>query len=242
MADHGKRRTPDKSTGQGRHTAAERGTELYPTPPALTKALMRALRHLPTEVRLPLNVWEPASGMGHMALPLVAHGYNVRCSDAVDYGQRLPGTPVPQIQDFLELKPHWLGKDWAIVTNPPFSLAADFVRHGLRFCPTVMILERLAFLESRARADILDSNLAWVLPFDRRAPLMHRWSRGEDGIWREWDGPKSTSAMAFGWFIFQRWTSGPARLRRITWTDADLMDIGANLICSGSPTEEPACS
>lgn len=240
MGDTTNKRQPDKSTGQGRHTKADRGMELYPTPPALTKALLRALLYLPLDARLPRNIWEPASGMGHMALPLVAHGYNVRCSDVVDYRQRLPGTPVPQIQDFLTLEPHWLGKDWAIVTNPPFSLAADFVRHGLKFCPTVMILERLAFLESRSRADILTENLSWVLPFDRRAPLMHRWSPGKDGIWREWDGPKSTSAMAFAWFVFKRWNDGITRLRRITWTDDDLVNVDANLISSGSPTREPA--
>jgi hypothetical protein len=201
-------------------------------------ALLRALKGLPIDVRLPRNVWEPASGMGHMALPLVAHNYNVRCSDILEYGLRLPGTPRPQVLDFLQTQPQWLGKDWAIVTNPPFSLAADFVRHGLRYCPTVMILERLAFLEAKSRADIMNNHLAWVLPFDRRPPMLHRWSRDErTGLWKEWDGVRATSAMPFAWFIFKKWTDGVTRLRRITWTDDDLIDVAPNLIQSGSEME-----
>lgn len=239
----GNGRQPDKATGTGRHSKILRGPELYPTPPALTLALLRALRSLPHDVRLPPNIWEPASGMGHMAWPLVANGYAVKCSDVQDYGQRIEGTPAPEIRDFLQVTPHWLGKDWAIVTNPPFSIAADFVRHGLKFCPTVMVLERLAFLESQARADILEHNLAWVLPFDKRPPMMHRYSHNPaTGQWEEWSGPKSTSAMAFAWFIFKRWSDGVTRLKRITWDASDVTDAGANLISSGSSHKdhEPA--
>ena len=44
----------------------------------------------------------------------------------------------------------------AIVTNPPFKLAAAFVAHALDLCPKVVMLLRLAFLESERRTPILD--------------------------------------------------------------------------------------
>lgn len=194
-----------------------RGPELYPTSPALTRAFLR-------EVALPPNVWEPAAGIGHMALPLVEHGYNVRCSDLIDYGARLPGVPEISIVDFMspEVAKVRLGEEWAIVTNPPFSLGADFVRRGLEICPTVCVLNRLAFLESRARADILDQHLSCVYVFVNRPPMMHRWSQDpETGDWREWQGRKADSAMPFAWYVFTQQPPVQTTLRRIAWSSDD---------------------
>ena len=44
----------------------------------------------------------------------------------------------------------------AIVANPPFSLAADFVRHGLKLVPKVVILERIQFPGSEDRTDLIE--------------------------------------------------------------------------------------
>jgi hypothetical protein len=44
----------------------------------------------------------------------------------------------------------------AIVTNPPYKLADQFVEHALTLCPRVIMLLRLAFLESRRRSDLID--------------------------------------------------------------------------------------
>ena len=97
----------------------------------------------------------------------------------------------------------------AIVSNPPFKNAADFVRKSLDLCPRVYMLMRLAFLEGIGRSDILDGgHLARVLAFRNRLPLMHR-----DG----WDGPKSTNTIAFAWFIWDKSHTGPTELHRISW-------------------------
>ena len=53
-----------------------RPTELYPTPPDATEALMQFL-HLPTFIR----VWEPAAGERDMARQIAAHGHTVYESD-----------------------------------------------------------------------------------------------------------------------------------------------------------------
>lgn len=216
---HVKGKLPNKNTGTGRHGMAVRGDELYPTPAPLTKALTR--HHT-----LPRYIWEPAAGMGHMAAVLEKAGHDVYCSDLVDYGPPIKGSPMIDAPvDFLNVtKAPFIGRDWAIVTNPPFAISGDFVRKGLELCDEVVILNRLAFLEGKARADILDQHLERVLVFFRRPPMMHRYSQNEAGAWVPWDGKQADSAMAFAWFVFRlnARERGPATIERITWLNTDL--------------------
>jgi hypothetical protein len=95
----------------------------------------------------------------------------------------------------------------AIITNPPYSLAEQFVEVALERAPLVIMLLRLAFLESEKRSDILDGGqLARVHVFERRLPMMHR---------AGWNGNKATSSIAFAWFCWDRDHSGPATIDRI---------------------------
>lgn len=97
----------------------------------------------------------------------------------------------------------------AIVTNPPFKNASEFVIHALDLCPCVVMLLRLAFLESSKRTPILDSGyLARVHVFRNRLPMMHR-----DG----WTGPKVSNPTAFAWFVWDRDHTGPTELHRLSW-------------------------
>jgi hypothetical protein len=97
----------------------------------------------------------------------------------------------------------------AIVTNPPFKIAGEFVAKALDLAPKVYMLLRLAFMESEKRCDILDNGtLARVYVFRKRLPMMHR-----DG----WEGKQANSGMAFAWFIWERFHSGPAELHRLSW-------------------------
>jgi len=200
------RRLPSKSTNQGRHAHAVRGPDFYPTPAALTRALL-------AHCALPQHIWEPAAGRGDIANVLTGAGHTVAQTDLIDYG----AGNLSAVQDFLSfdgpLAP-------CIVTNPPFKIAGDFIRHGLSLCDTVITLNRLMFLEGRARSDILDTHLAEALVFIERPPMMHRWSQGPDGVWREWQGKKATSAMPFAWFIFRRRHNAKKQgtaMKRISW-------------------------
>jgi hypothetical protein len=85
-------------------------TDFYPTPPDVTQALVDFL-NLPKE----LTLWEPACGDGHMVKVLRANGYVVRDSDIKT------GT------DFLNTKEC---PESFIVTNPPFCVAEEFIRHA----------------------------------------------------------------------------------------------------------------
>jgi hypothetical protein len=178
----------------GQHRYAQRGLDLYETPVCATEALLRV-------ELLPHVIWEPAAGRGAIVSVLRDAGYKIITSDIADYGDELDFTA-----DFLMLTEAPAGVR-AIVTNPPYKLATEFVAHALELVPQVVMLCRLAFLESAKRAPILDAGtLARVHLFKRRLPMMHR-----DG----WQGPRASSAICFGWFVWSRDHSGPAIIDRI---------------------------
>ena len=187
-------------TGNARAPLAERGDDLYETPPEATQALLRA-------EKLPHRLWEPAAGRGAIVSVLRAAGHDVLASDLVDYGEPTHFTR----RDFLmELKaPEGCE---AIVTNPPFKLANEFALHALVLVPKVYMLLRLAFLEGSRRSALLDTGaLARVHVFRNRLPRMHR-----DG----WGGPQASSSIAFAWMVWDRAHTGPTELHRISWEPA----------------------
>jgi hypothetical protein len=184
--------------GAIRHALKDRGDDLYETPPQATRAL---LRH---EATLGPVIWEPACGPGAMVEVLRAAGKRVIASDLRDYGCPDSSHGI----DFLMERAAPAGVT-AIVTNPPYKLADDFIRNALQLCPTVCMLLRLGFLEGAGRSDIIDGHLERVWIGVERLPMMHR-----DG----WDGAKITnSAMPFGWFVFRRDLQGPQTFKRISW-------------------------
>jgi hypothetical protein len=96
-----------------------------------------------------------------------------------------------------------------IVTNPPFKLAGEFVEHALRLVPKVIMLLRLAFIESERRANILDGgHLARMYVFANRLPMMHR---------AGWAGPKASPTTCFAWFVWDRHHQGDTTIKRISW-------------------------
>jgi hypothetical protein len=185
------------SAGAGRHPLADRGEDLYETPPCAVRALLIV-------EPLPQRIWEPACGPGSIVRVLRKAGHSVVATDLVDY--RCPNS-TPGV-DFLKAAHCPRGVE-CIITNPPYKLAGQFVRKALDLSPMVVMLLRLAFLESVNRNDILDGGkLAWVYPFRNRLPMMHR---------NGWKGPRASSSIAFAWMVWQRSHRGPAKLHRISW-------------------------
>ena len=174
---------------------SDRKDDLYETPECATKALLAC-------ESLPVGIWEPACGRGAIASVLTVAGHKVCSSDLVDYGKGYAGV------DFLmeyKMPQHCE----AIVTNPPYKLAGQFVRHAINLCPKVYMMLPIYFIESQARSDVLDSgSLARIHVFKRRLPMMHR-----DG----WTGPKTSSAQSHGWFVWDRDHCGPTMLDRFAY-------------------------
>jgi hypothetical protein len=188
----------DKSAQAGRHAYAERGNDLYPTAPGATRALIRA-------EPLPRRIWEPCCGTGTIVNELRAAGHEVVASDLVDYGIPIP-PPFSHGRDFLFERQAPAGSE-GVVANPPYKFGPQFVRHALELVPITCMLLRLAFLESASRTDILEGGqLARVLVFRRRLPMMHR---------HGWSGPQAGNSMCFAWFVWRRGWGGDPQIRRI---------------------------
>ncbi|MEM9584806.1 MAG: class I SAM-dependent methyltransferase [Pseudomonadota bacterium] len=186
--------------GANRHPLKARGNDLYETPDCATETLCR-------ELGLPKKIWEPACGRGAIAKILLKHGHSVACTDLVDYGYGEAGV------DFL-MEHDVPNGVRIVVTNPPFKLANEFVRHALSLVPRCVMLLRLAYLEGAGRSDIIDGHLSELLVGIERLPMMHR-----DG----WYGPKkSNAAQPFAWFVFDRDLpeNHQKTFRRVSWRQA----------------------
>jgi hypothetical protein len=187
----------DHSCQVQRHPNSERGLDLYETPAPAVKALLR-VEKLP-----PQMIWEPAAGRGAIVRVLRGAGHAVVATDVYDYG-----FPLHSVADFLTATQMPAGCG-CILTNPPYQWVEQFVAHALELSPLVIMLLRLAFLESERRCAILEGcGLARVHVFRKRLPMMHR---------HEWEGRKANSGMAFAWMAWVRGYTGPTILNRISW-------------------------
>jgi hypothetical protein len=191
------RRRPNHAANPGMHPFVERGADLYETPPVATEALLRAEKG-----KIPHWVWECAAGRGAIVNVLRDHGHAVIASDIIDYGG------LHFVTDFPETTKVPVGCE-CILTNPPYRIATEFVAHALDLCPLVIMLARLAFLESTRRTEILEHRgLARVHVFRNRLPMLHR---------NGWAGPRASSSIPFAWFVFDREHRGLPTINRISW-------------------------
>jgi hypothetical protein len=133
---------------------------------------------------------------------MLAAGHDVIADDIFDYG-----FPLRRVGDFLTQEEMPAGCE-CILTNPPYQWVEEFVEHALELSPLVVMLLRLAFLESERRCGILEGRLARVHVFRKRLPMMHR---------DEWVGRKANSGMAFAWMVWDRGHTGPTTIDRISW-------------------------
>lgn len=161
------------------------GREQYFTPPRVTRAL---LHRLDLE---PMLLAEPCAGAGWISNELERAGHQVLTGDiddAVDVFR-------PGVDLFSRRAGIAYGQCNAIITNPPWSDAARFVRRALEITPNVAMLLRLTFLEpcdstpKSARVDLLEQLRAcFVLP----RISFYRGARGTDSVppaWFVWGFP-----------------------------------------------------
>jgi len=180
-------------------TADRPGGDYYPTPDYVTQALL-------DRERFSRRVWEPACGSGEMSEVLTRYGHEVVSTDLFDRGYGETG----QDFTFATALPEGVG---AIVTNPPFNLAEEFVERALMLRPDkfAMFL-RLSFVEGQGRyRRIFRSHApARIWAFPGRVTL---YPNGEKAR------RDASGFMAFAWFVWDvaaaerrvtelRWISG----------------------------------
>lgn len=173
--------------GEMEETALYRSLSFFATPPWAARAGAEVIEIISGSCNGLQSAWDPAAGRLHMVHGLRESFCHVTHSDVHDYGVE------SQIGDFLTTPGNpmaWI--DW-IVTNPPFPLAADFVRRGLEIATQgVAVLARLAFLESAGRYDLM-SRLTVLAPFSERVPM-------QLGSW----DPDLSTATAYAWFVWRK--------------------------------------
>lgn len=137
---------------QRRKKSAPRELDYFPTPPFATRTFCEWLAefgyqtYFDVSYTQQLDVWEPACGEMHMSKALSEFFANVRTSDVHKYND------VHELMDFPLLgrfEPDCT--DW-VITNPPFTLAEEFIEAGLIAARKgVAMLVRTAFLEGQGR-------------------------------------------------------------------------------------------
>ncbi len=128
-------------------------SDFYPTPFDVTESLMPVIDTL---LGPGAKIWEPCCGDLDMSRVLEWHGYEVTSTDLRDTGQGIGG------MDFLngdmEKEFGWLPDPDMIVMNPPFSLAAEFIKKALSYTPNVACLMKIDYWNAISRLPLWDAN------------------------------------------------------------------------------------
>jgi len=153
----------------------------YETPEWATLALVP---HIPARVK---RIWEPAAGSFKMVNALVdaSEGFSVRGTD---------------IQDGHNFFDESSSSYDAIITNPPYALAQEFIQHALRLTQPkqgfVAMLLRCDYDHAKSRAKLF----AWHKGFAKKLVLTKRIR------WIE--GSKGSPSFNHAWFIWDWQHSG----------------------------------
>lgn len=158
----------------------------YPTPPIAVEALLKV-------ERFGGLVWEPACGDGRICDVLLNYGFEVLATDLVDRGYGEAN------HDFLT-SPYSAPN---IITNPPFSLAQEFIEQALaKTTRKVAILGKIAILEGIKRKTMYEkSPLKTVYVFSKRLTMT-----------RNGEKMKNSGMIAFCWLVFDHHYKGKPTL------------------------------
>ena len=96
------------------------------------------------------NIWECASGGGHLANKLREKGFNVFSTDLIDRGEQ------DEIIDFLKCNKKFNGD---IITNPPYKYVSEFILKALELTDNkVAMFLKLTTLEGQSRYNKIYKN------------------------------------------------------------------------------------
>lgn len=156
--------------------------DLYETPEWVTLALK------PHLYEATFHVWEPACGSGKMVRALESIGLTVQ------------GTDIETGVDFLTVDCSFDDETDAIVTNPPYALATEFIEHALKQPVTsVAMLLRTDFDHTKTRQYLFQDQR-----FAKKVVLTKRIKWFEDS--------KGQPSFNHAWFIWEASHVGPPTL------------------------------
>lgn len=159
--------------------------DFYPTPAWCVRRLIEA-------ADLPGGRWlEPAAGRGDIIRAVdeirsdvawTAVELRAECRDALAAATGSPREV--HISDFTMLTPREVGSVDVVITNPPYSIGMEMLKHALTMHATrVVMLLRLNFLASAARAPFMREHAPDVYVLPNRPSFS---GRGTDSIEYAW--------------------------------------------------------
>lgn len=168
-------------------TGKRRKSDFYETPYSLTELLLEV-------EEFPERVLEPAQGGGAIVRVLNRHGFEVSGFDKE-----------VNFLTYQEVHP-------AIITNPPFSLAKEFIFKAKEVASEKFaMLLPLSYLHGKFRFDNIYQ--------DREYPLKKEWVFTRypllGDLLRE-DGKHRTGMMVYAWYV---WEKGVSEEPTIGWLD-----------------------
>lgn len=164
--------------------------DFYATPTEATEAILQ-------REKLVGNILEPACGQGHISKVLHKYypGNQIISTDLICRGYGTGDI------DFLKCD---FGKPDNVITNPPFSLAQEFIEKALEIAnKKVIIFAKIQLLESAKRKPMFESTplkTVWVFS-DRVTPLPNGSIYNEKG--KKWE-----STFCFAWFVWDKEYTG----------------------------------
>lgn len=185
----------------GMSTTRERvQDDYYATPYQATEMLL-------DEVKFSGNFLEPCVGGGHI-VDVIKKYYPDECVYGVDLVDR--GYPNTLVADFL--KHDFLGQKFDnVVTNPPFSLAQEFLEKSMEVVNDggkIAMFLKIQFLEGAKRREMFKKYPPkYIYVFvKRQAP----WNNGSpvDEKGKPW-----SSTMCFAWFVWEKGFTGEPIVR-----------------------------
>lgn len=185
----------------GTSTTRERANyDYYATPYQATEMLL-------DEVKFSGNFLEPCVGGGHI-VDIIKRYYPNECVYGVDIVDR--GYPNTLVADFL--KHDFLGQKFDnVVTNPPFSLAQEFLEKCMEVVNDggkIAMFLKIQFLEGAKRREMFKKYPPkYIYVFSKRqAP----WNNGSpvDEKGKPW-----SSTMYFAWFVWEKGFTGEPIVR-----------------------------
>lgn len=177
--------------GASNHSKTDRvENDYYATSPI-------AVRMLLEKEMFSKNIWECASGGDHIVKVLKAAGHDVWATDIIDR------TGHTEILDFLTSDVKY---DGDIITNPPYSIAQQFVEKAIDSVTDghkVAMYLRLQFLEGKKRQKLFKQrNLKTVYVAAARMGCAANGNFYDKE--REYEG----GSVAFAWFIWEKGYEG----------------------------------
>lgn len=174
--------------------------DYYPTPPIGTLSLL--MNH-----DVPLRIWEPAAGRGHISKELIRNGHEVVSTDLVGYEN--PLVDVVPDTNFLECD---MPDVDGVVTNPPF-------KHNLPEKLIDRVLGRYDFLALFCRLTFMESKGRYRLFTEKPPSDVYVMSRRINCNEKYWDQKNGIGGMvAYGWFVWDYRYSVPGSTK-LKWVD-----------------------